>query len=149
MNTQFWGASPAAIEQTLLTNLQGKNQQFFPSLQTLPNPAVALQAIDTYAQSLYGLIPQATWLYNQGFPRVAELLNSILQNLSSSRMMYYQMYQNALIQQSQMQGIWMGANTAITNNILAATNNQIRAFDNVNQDFIDFMEDRPSIRIRY
>ena len=150
--------SPAAVEQALLAELQKKNQQFPDSLQSLLNNqfmpptqtlANVLNFIDQYAQSLYSFVPQASWLSSQGFPQLAQQLDFMFRGLSGARMTYYQIYQNAVLQQSQMQRIWMDTNTAVTNNILAATNNQIRAYDAFQQDFSAFMEDTPVIHVRH
>ncbi len=104
MYQQYWRQTPAALEQTLLAELQRQNQQFLNFIcslftsQFMPPEALAhiLYSIDQYEQSLYGFVPQANQLSSQGFPQLAQQLNFTFRDLSGARMTYAQMYQQEL-----------------------------------------------------
>jgi hypothetical protein len=149
--------SPAAVEQALLAELQRKDQQFSNSIRSLLNnqfmsPVEALPRvlhfIDQHVQSLYSFVPQGSWLSSQGFPQLAQQLDFIIRDWSGARMTYYQTYQNVVIQQSQMQRIWMDTTTAVTKTINDATINQLRASNESHQDFLDVLQGTPVIRVK-
>ncbi len=149
MNTYSWNENPAVLGQTLVAELQNKNQQFLNTMNSMPNVVTKMQAIDQYEQSLHNYVSQASWLSNRGFPQLAQLLDFTFRDLAGAKTTYTQLYQNILLQQSQTNQIWMDTQTAMTRNILAATNNQIRASHDSTQDFLDAMNGTPSIRVRF
>jgi hypothetical protein len=96
--------SPAAVEQTLLAELQRKNQQLLDYIRSLPGNrplspeevANVLSSVDQHEQTLNSFVPQANWLNSQGFPQLAQRLDFSLHDLRNARNMYYQMYRKGL-----------------------------------------------------
>jgi hypothetical protein len=142
MNTYTWNENPAALEQTLLAELQNKNQQFLYTMNAQPNVVARLQALDYYEQSLHNYVSQANWLSNRGFPQFAQQLNFTFQDLAGARTTYSQLYQNILLQQAQSNQIWMNTQAAVINN-------QIRSSRESTQDFLDAMSGTPVIHVRW
>jgi hypothetical protein len=149
MDTYTWNENPAALEQTLLAELQNKNQQFLYTMNAQTNVVARLQALDYYEQSLHNYVSQANWLSNRGFPQFAQQLNFTFQDLAGARATYSQLYQNILLQQAQSNQIWMNTQAAVTRSILDATNNQIRSSRESTQDFLDAMSGTPVIHVRW
>ncbi|GEM_PF-6287355 len=138
--------SPAVTQQRTLAAIEAvkaKIDAYLPSCPVGHSPQEMgqwINGLDQYVWEFQQLAPVSNMLTRQGMPHAEQRLTALLNDLSSARNVYLQMYQGMIQTNQGFANIWSNANTFATANILAATNYSQAVFQRAQQGYFDVTE---------